>query len=161
MDEHSVTDWKQAQQMINALDFSLILDKMIKHNGWLESDALETCQQYKNYLFLIKKYGKESRFPPSDDIDEFWHSHILDTKKYIEDCNKIFGSYLHHYPYFGIDGQTNDADLSSSFAALQKVYAQEFGGVITATRSRFPKWIYVFLKKLETRQLKKQRLSLA
>ena len=35
-------------------------------------------------------------------MDGFWHMHILDTKAYREDCQKIFGRFIDHFSYFGI-----------------------------------------------------------
>jgi hypothetical protein len=43
-------------------------------------------------------------------VDEIWHQHILDTHAYHRDCDAIFGSYLHHFPYFGMRG---DADAQA------------------------------------------------
>ena len=37
----------------------------------------------------------------SKDVDEFWHTHILHTMKYTEDCERVFGTYLHHNPDIG------------------------------------------------------------
>ena len=35
---------------------------------------------------------------PGDVVDKIWHSHILHSEQYHFQCNKIFGSYLHHTP---------------------------------------------------------------
>merc|ERR1712159_408136 len=34
-------------------------------------------------------------------VDIVWHEHIIDTKRYMADCDFLFGRYLHHYPCFG------------------------------------------------------------
>jgi hypothetical protein len=138
---------EEAKKYIYSIDFSMVIDKMVEHNGWFRDDALETCEFYRNYLFLIKKYDNMS-LPPSEDIDEMWHNHILDTNKYIEDCKNIFGTYLHHYPYFGIDKKTNLNDLDNAFKNTQDLHYQEFKKYITPTRSRFPKMIYYIARKL-------------
>jgi hypothetical protein len=65
--------------------------------------------------------------PPSKDVDEFWHNHILDTKKYREDCQAIFGFYLDHYPYFGMDQESTKEDLNVAFEKMQRLHEQEFG----------------------------------
>jgi hypothetical protein len=38
---------------------------------------------------------------PTWEIDQVWHHHILDTHKYAQDCQWLFGYFVHHYPYFG------------------------------------------------------------
>ena len=65
--------------------------------GWDKDFASEIAQLYKTFLFLNKKYPEEI-LVPTREIDEFWHLHILFTKKYHEDCQNIFGYYLHHQP---------------------------------------------------------------
>lgn len=34
----------------------------------------------------------------SDEIDLFWHTHILYTRQYIDFCDRVFGEYIHHDP---------------------------------------------------------------
>jgi hypothetical protein len=34
----------------------------------------------------------------SPEIDDIWHQHVLDTRKYHADCQHLFGFYLHHVP---------------------------------------------------------------
>lgn len=119
---------EEAREYIYLIDFSNIVEKMVNHMGWLRKDAVTVCGIYRNFLYLYKKYGKDYKLPPSEDMDEFWHLHILDTKKYRKDCDAIFGEYFDHYPYFGIDAQTSFKDLEDAFEIMQKLYAKEFNG---------------------------------
>lgn len=61
-------------------------------------------QEYKKFLTLKKLYP-EKDLVPNKAVDEFWHAHILDTVSYQKDCKKVFGYFLHHFPYFGIYGE--------------------------------------------------------
>lgn len=45
---------------------------------------------------------------PNKQIDEMWHEHILDTRKYSDDCQTVFGYYLHHTPANPKDNQPCD-----------------------------------------------------
>ncbi len=36
---------------------------------------------------------------PTGDVDEVWHLHILDTRKYLIDCHEAFGRFIHHTPF--------------------------------------------------------------
>jgi len=121
---------EEAKKHINSINFSNIISKMVNHQGWRISDATKVCHMYRNFLYLNKKYGMEKQLPlpPSEEIDEFWHNHILDTKQYRKDCQAIFGKYLDHYPYLGIDGKSSSGDVTDAFAELQRLYAKEFGG---------------------------------
>ncbi len=114
---------------IKSINFNAIIDKLVNQMGWLHSHALETCDLYRKFLILQRKYGHLYNLPPSEDMDEFWHMHILDTKAYRKDCEAIFGHYLDHYPYLGIDENTNLNDLGNAFHKTQELFALEFGGL--------------------------------
>ena len=69
---------------------------------------------------------------PSKDVDKFWHGHILDTLKYAEDCERVFGYFLHHFPYFGMRGEDDAADLRAAAANMRAIYEREFGESLPA-----------------------------
>ena len=144
MEALSETELLKAKSYIYNIDFSNIINKLVNHLGWLKQDALEVCEMYRNFLFLNKKYGNTVSLPPSEDIDEFWHQHILDTYYYQRDCQAIFGIYFEHYPYFGIDGKTNFGDLEKSFEQMLKIYLQEFGEALYTVRGPISKMIAFF-----------------
>lgn len=56
-----------------------------------------------------------------------WHAHILDTHAYGPDCEAVFGKFLHHYPYWGMRGEEDLADLHSSWDRSLKLYGDSFG----------------------------------
>ena len=90
----------EAKEHINNLDLTCVINRMSADphkTGWVRKEAVICCRMYKNYLFLLKKYPSKV-IPPSKQIDEFWHQHILFTRRYHEDSIKIFGKYLHHQP---------------------------------------------------------------
>jgi len=137
MKSKKVPTLEEAKEYIYSIDFSNIINKMIKHQGWLRKDAEKVCQMYRNFLFLKKKYKGKYEIPPSDEIDIFWHNHILDTTKYQNDCMVIFGSYLNHYPYFGIDEKTNMSALTKAFAKTSELYKTEFDENLKRVRGVF------------------------
>ena len=110
---------------------------MVSHQKWKRFEAEKACALYRNFLYLNVKYPDEGPLPPSEDIDEFWHNHILDTKKYINDCQQIFGEYFHHYPYLGFDEKTNMKDLKNFFQRTQDLHFKEFGEYISKVRRNF------------------------
>jgi hypothetical protein len=89
---------------------------------WTEEDATHCARLYKNFLFLFKKHFPEP-LVPTRHIDEFWHNHILYTKKYTEDCLNIFGHYLHHEPA----GEGDSVELVEQFLKTKQYYFDEFG----------------------------------
>jgi hypothetical protein len=82
---------------IDAIDFSAIRKKLKRNKpGWsaLHTDA--AIMGYKMYLFISSQYKEICAPHPS--IDEVWHTHILFTQQYHQDCQSIFGRYMHHRP---------------------------------------------------------------
>ena len=116
----------QLDTTIENLDLEPIKFKLVMEKGWTEEEANEIERQYKGYLHLSKKYPM-APLVPSEQIDEMWHTHILDTHKYMEDCDAVFGYYLHHFPYFGIRGPEDAENLDTTFQATKRLFKNELG----------------------------------
>ena len=114
---------------IQALDLEPIKFKLMdkeEGQGWSREQVERMAVAYKGFLTLLAKHP-EASIAPNKDIDKFWHGHILDTMKYAEDCEQVFGFFLHHFPYFGMRGQADAADLAQAGNEMARLYAQEFG----------------------------------
>ena len=122
---------EEATTLVARLDFMDQDAKLINYYGWKTEKVMATESLYKEWLILHKVYGERATMAPSADLDEYWHTHILDTKKYMEDCNMVFGYYLHHYPYFGLTAQETETDLEQGFALTQKLFKKHFGHGLT------------------------------
>ena len=98
---------------IQGLDLEPIMVKLmdsVEGEGWTLERARATEVWYKRFLYLNAVYPERS-IVPTQDIDTFWHYHILDTQKYAEDCERVFGYFLHHFPYFGMRGDEDRQNL--------------------------------------------------
>jgi hypothetical protein len=82
--------------------------------------------EYRKFLALHLAFP-ESEIVPCRIVDEFWHQHILDTRAYHEDCDAIFGGYLHHFPYFGMRGDEDAKALQDAYAETLARYREAFG----------------------------------
>ena len=80
---------------------------------------------YRRFLYLSSIYN-EKVLVPSKDIDMFWHTHILDTQKYISDCENLFGRYIHHFPYFGMRGEEDRNHLKKAFYETEELFLLHF-----------------------------------
>ena len=80
---------------------------------------------YRRFLYLSSIY-KDKVIVPSKDIDMFWHTHILDTQKYMLDCENLFGRYIHHFPYFGMRGEKDRNQLKKSFHETEELFLLHF-----------------------------------
>lgn len=132
-----IDDLAGIARYIDQIDFTLLKSKIIldKDEGlapeWdsAKTDAVELL--YKRYLKVLRKHEHES-LPPTRDIDIFWHAHILDTQAYIRDCAAIFGYYLHHYPYFGVRGESDYQRLMEAGVVTRRVWQDEYGEDLAA-----------------------------
>lgn len=134
--EHFTVSLDRAIEYIEQMDLSEIINKITQDDPnvarrWSVEEANEAVYYYKNFLILNKKYISEYRvIPPSIEIDEIWHHHILDTRRYHKDCISIFGYYFHHYPYFGMRGINDENNLKDTFQITQYLHHEEFGEYI-------------------------------
>jgi len=130
-----LVDLAATRRYINAIDFSLLKEKLSRPDfglAWPEEKILRVEREYRNWLFLRRKYEPEALTPTSKDMDEFWHAHILDTKSYHTHTAKIFGSYLHHFPYFGLRGASDYQNLVIATRRTHELYLAEFGESLDA-----------------------------
>jgi hypothetical protein len=111
------------------LDLGMIKTKLMDRNegaGWSPERCAEVEVEYRRYLALSRAYPTRA-IVPSRIVDTFWHYHILDTQAYAEDCQRIFGFFLHHYPYFGMRGLEDAQALGDAYDQTLEVYERNFG----------------------------------
>ena len=115
-----------AVETVAQLDFSMLKRKLVEEKSW----TYEYCEQvedlYRKFLALNVRYP-DKKICPSGPIDEFWHAHILDTHAYHADCEKLFGEFLHHFPYFGMRGKQDKQNLENAFADSVTLFISHFG----------------------------------
>jgi hypothetical protein len=90
-------------------------------------DELDTMEaEYRKFLALRLAHP-EAEIVPCKLVDEMWHRHILDTRAYAEDCEQIFGSFMHHFPYFGMRGDDDAQALADAYGDTLRRYRAAFG----------------------------------
>lgn len=108
------------------LDFSMLKRKLVEEYGWTPEHTDEVEGLYRNFLALNMIYP-DRKICPTGPIDEFWHAHILDTRAYAEDCQRLFGDLLHHFPYFGMRGPEDRQNLEQTFESSRELFIRHFG----------------------------------
>jgi len=126
--------------LVMSVDLSPVVYNLTKReNGpkWSLAKTRSVEKWYRRFLYLAGTY-KDTAVVPTLDIDEFWHTHILDTRKYIADCDLLFGEYLHHFPYFGERGQEDKEALHDSFYRTLALFELHFSDTPQTTRDYQP-----------------------
>ncbi len=124
----TVLDSIQAKQYLEQLDLTFIVNKLCSDlyelPRWPASLAAQAVQLYKDFLWLHSMFPKEE-IVPTRDIDECWHLHILNTKRYAKDCEALFGGFFHHQPA-DLEDADSLAALVPLFKNTQTLYEKEF-----------------------------------
>ena len=115
-----------ALERVASLDFSMLKRKLGEEKGWSPEYQSEVEDLYRRFLALNIIY-RDQKICPTGPIDDFWHAHILDTRAYESDCQDLFGEYLHHFPYFGMRGPTDRANLETTFDQSRALFIRHFG----------------------------------
>src|SRR5690349_19390345 len=122
---------EQVVAAIQSLDLEPVKIRMMDHvrgEGWTReyADSIEVA--YKTYLTMLAKYQDEAEnILLSEDVDEFWHTHILQTIKYADDCQRVFGNFLHHQPHIGEFTETDIEEREVQAEKTRQLYEREFG----------------------------------
>ena len=109
---------------IAALNLESIAFKVCMDEGWNVEEVDNAEHDYRLFLQAVRRFPNEA-LAPTKAIDVFWHHHILDTSKYTEDCARLFGRYIHHYPYSGVlspqDAQEQEARFRRTQALMTSI----------------------------------------
>jgi hypothetical protein len=114
---------------LDTLDLTMITEKLIdveEGQGWSREYCDRVAVEYRRFLALTRRYPGNA-IVPSKIVDAFWHAHILDTQAYASDCDRLFGFFLHHFPYFGMRGPEDAKALGCAYDETLKLYDEHFG----------------------------------
>ena len=122
---------EESLKIIEELDLSMIKFKLCipvkqEGKGWTPEHA-DNCEKWYKRFLKLHVLCPNATIVPSRTIDEMWHAHILDTRKYHKDCESIFGCYLHHFPYFGLRGEEDAENLHKALASTKILFEEFFG----------------------------------
>ena len=116
---------------IHALDLESVKSRVMDAElgeGWSREYADSIEAAYRTYLTMLVKYPDDAEdILLSKDVDEFWHTHILQTRKYLEDCQNAFGAFLHHEPHVGKVTAADHEKRAVLAEKTRRLYEREFG----------------------------------
>jgi hypothetical protein len=92
---------------------------------WSREKREAEARRYEKFLRLAAKHpGK--RATPTQEIDEFWHLHMLHPAAYYKDCVRLFGYIFDHDGGFGT-GAGELPVLKSAFREFAARWEGEYG----------------------------------
>lgn len=124
-----ITTQKTSERVIKSI--KSLKFKLMNDNGWTESDYNKAEGEYIRFLTLKMLYPGKS-LAPSELIDVVWHAHILNTSAYHEDCNELFGFYLHHIPH--LENEKSDTN-ETLFDETKKLFPIVFSREMIVSKS--------------------------
>lgn len=90
--------------------------------GWCWRQALQAIGRYKTFLFVCYLYP-QIRLVPTQEIDCVWHAHILHTRLYRQDCQRLFGYFIDHEPDSAFAGEAERQNEDGAFVQTQSLLA--------------------------------------
>jgi hypothetical protein len=114
---------------LNKIEFGSIGYRLMHPtNGkaWTLEQTTHEIQQYRRFLWLSYRYPQYT-IVPSLTVDHIWHQHILDTAKYREDCQTLFGEFKDHWPFFGVGDAADRQSADDAFGETQSLWVKHFG----------------------------------
>lgn len=132
---------KEKWDQIQALDLTNIKYNLYRRQKgfwmrrWWRKNMNRVEYEYRKFLYLICIYSKKKIVPWGDikgwcPLDEMWHEHILDTRKYANDCDKINGKLIHHDPNL----PSGTPDHTNHWEETKRVYRETFKAEIVTIR---------------------------
>jgi hypothetical protein len=79
---------------VETLDLGPVADQLIQQ-GWTEERTAAVERSYRRFFYL-KATLPEGMASPTAEVDQFWHQHIINTRRYGPDCERVIGRFAHH-----------------------------------------------------------------
>ncbi|WP_377477527.1 MAG: hypothetical protein P2A85_03385 [Microcoleus anatoxicus] len=110
---------------VMSYDLSVIRERFLKDNPELSSrlDSIELV--YRQYMYLCAIKPRMSLSVPSNEVDEFWHCHIIHTREYQDFCNEIAGYFIHHAPHSALATNKEKKVARRNFLSLFMIHFQD------------------------------------
>jgi hypothetical protein len=110
--------YQEAKVCVDSLNLFWPLRKAAYLHKWDEEKAANIEAQYRQFFAMIAL--DEDLAPPNADVDDLWHEHILNTRRYARDCEKVHGKFIHHSSMDGVEESARTALVARTVALFQK-----------------------------------------
>lgn len=124
-----------ALKRINGIELEDIVARASTRAKWTTPAQRRLAEKwYRGYLWLSYVHGKRPVFGIVAEADELWHAHIVYTKRYRRDCQRVFGEFLDHNPVHNLPARVYNANMAQAarWYGLEFKQAFEAGGQTTS-----------------------------
>lgn len=98
--------------------------RLAAKTGWSREKARRVVEEYRRFVAIALSSGHGAC--PSRAVDEAWHLHLMDTRRYWgEFCTGVLGQDFHHEP--GRGGVEEDLQFGRLYRATLAAYRRFFG----------------------------------
>lgn len=123
--DHLVPYEKSTAARVDLEPIMVKLCHPVRGLAWDRDKAENAIDLYRRWLYLHQIFPEE-KFSPSQEIDQVWHMHMLDNRKYEEDCAALFGRMLYHNPYAGMLGPEDERAQQERFDHTKRRFFESF-----------------------------------
>ena len=109
---------------VAAMDLSPAAAQLVNYRGWTVERAAAAERRYRRFFYL-KAILPEGHASPTPEVDEFWHQHIINTRQYGPDCDRVVGRFMHH-TFLSADDPTQAQELTAVWLATWICYETLF-----------------------------------
>jgi hypothetical protein len=109
---------------VAALDLTPVAQQLTDYQGWTPARAASVERRYRRFLYL-KTMLPEGNASPTHEVDEFWHQHIINTRRYGPDCEAVAGRFLHH-TFLAPEDPAEAGTLNTVWLITQATYESLF-----------------------------------
>lgn len=113
---------EELAQLAKDLRLSHVLAKAAENYSWEGAQAEYAREWYVKHWYLARKYPERPLAAVSKAADRLWHQHIIDTRKYAEDCDRILGRFMNHTPIYGTPSEIEN----NAYQETLQLYEEEF-----------------------------------
>ena len=111
-------------ERVATMDLSPVVQQLVDYRGWTAKRAAAAERRYRRFFYL-KAAMPTNNAAPTTEVDEFWHEHIINTRRYGPDCEQVAGQFLHH-TFVSPDEMTQTSELLSVWLSTCASYEELF-----------------------------------
>ncbi len=83
---------------VDKWDFTPVRSYLQLEEGLSPEMAVRIENEYKRFMSILVGEAQYGSMPISNEVDRFWHTHIMFTRDYTAFSHAIAGEYIHHFP---------------------------------------------------------------